>query len=390
MHLPSPPERVFAALDSDEGRAAFWAEEAVAAVGARPAAAGRFRYASAKPRSLPTRPDIAPPAASEVHMERPARSLAFALVVAFVVGTAGGQPAPTYEADLAPILQARCVMCHASAAPSAGLALDGVDALLAGAARGPVVVPGDPDTSELVRRLRGDALPRMPLTGPPYLSDQEIDLFVRWIAAGAAPDRAAAPGADAGDAAPATEDAEPDSPGDAAASPAAAPTGPVTFAQVGPILLQHCVRCHTATGVMGPAPEGYRLDAYTETLRSDDRARVVPFAPEASELIRRVRGEGLPRMPLGGPPWLSDAEIDLLVAWVADGAQDADGAPAPVPVGAELRLHGTWRADGSLDGLPLDLAGARIDDDARRGGYVQVRGVLAADGRIVVERVRGP
>lgn len=29
MHLPVSPERVFAALDSNEGRAAFWAESAV-------------------------------------------------------------------------------------------------------------------------------------------------------------------------------------------------------------------------------------------------------------------------------------------------------------------------------------------------------------------------
>jgi uncharacterized protein YndB with AHSA1/START domain len=41
MHLPAPPERVFAALDSDEGRAAFWAEEAVEAGGAI-----AFRFAS--------------------------------------------------------------------------------------------------------------------------------------------------------------------------------------------------------------------------------------------------------------------------------------------------------------------------------------------------------
>ena len=308
-------------------------------------------------------------------MGRLARTLAFALTAAFAAGTAGAQPTPAY-ADLEPILQARCVMCHASAAPSAGLALDGLDALLAGSARGQVVVPGDPDASELVRRLRGESLPRMPLTGPPYLTDEEIDLFVGWIAAGAESDAGAGP-----DAPTARSPAEED---------AAKPPGPVTFAQVEPILLQHCVRCHTAHGIMGPAPEGYRLDGYAETLRSDDRARVVPFAPDASELIRRVRGDGLPRMPLGGPPWLSDAEIDLLVAWIADGARDANGVPAALPVGAELRLHGTWRADGTLDGLPLELAGARIDDDARRGGYVQVRGVLAADGRIVVERVRGP
>lgn len=29
MHLPAPPERVYATLDSDDGRAGFWAESAV-------------------------------------------------------------------------------------------------------------------------------------------------------------------------------------------------------------------------------------------------------------------------------------------------------------------------------------------------------------------------
>ena len=312
-------------------------------------------------------------------MGRLDRMLAFTLAIA-LAASAAAQTEVTY-ADLEPILQARCVMCHASAAPSAGLALDGVDALLAGSARGPVVVPGDPEGSELMRRLRGESLPRMPLTGPPYLSDEEIDLFVRWIAAGAETEAGAEPDAAA----------EPDA--SAAPSPAtegaAEPPGPVTFVQVEPILIQNCVRCHTANGVMGPAPEGYRLDSYVEALRSDDRARVVPFAPDASELVRRVRGHAVPRMPLGGPPWLDDAQIDLLVAWVADGARDADGTPAPLPVGAEVRLHGTWRADGTLDGLPLVLAGARVDDDARRGGYVQVRAQLATDGRVVVERIRG-
>jgi mono/diheme cytochrome c family protein len=304
-------------------------------------------------------------------MERLARMLAFALAAAFVAGAAGAQPSATY-ADLEPILQSRCVMCHAGTAPSAGLKLDSAEALLAGSTRGPVVVPGDPDTSELVRRLRGASLPRMPLTGPPYLGDEEIDLFVRWIAAGAEPDAGG----------------EPDARPGAAAAEAGSPD-PVTFVQVAPILVEHCVRCHTASGAMGPAPEGYRLDSYADALRSDDRARVVAFMPHASELVRRIRGHARPRMPFDGPPWLDDAQIDLVVAWVADGARDVDGTPAPLPVGAELRLHGTWLEDGTLDGLPLDLVGARIDDDARRGGYVEVRAVLAADGRVVVERMRG-
>jgi mono/diheme cytochrome c family protein len=326
-------------------------------------------------------------------MGRHARTYALALATAFAWSAAGAQAEASY-ADLEPILQARCVMCHGGAAPSAGLSLADVDALLAGAARGPVVVPGDPDGSELVRRLRGASLPRMPLTGPPYLSDEEIDLFARWIAAGADPgsgvtDPSATPGADGGGPAAGADGASTAAAGSPATAAGPTPPGPITFAQVEPILVQNCARCHTATGIMGPAPEGYRLDTYAEVLRSDDRARVVPFAPDASGLVRRIRGEGLPRMPLGGPPWLDDAEIDLIVAWITDGPRDAVDAPAPIPVGAELRLHGTWRVDGTLDGLPLDLAGARVDDDARPGGYVQVRAALAADGRVVVERIRG-
>ncbi len=299
------------------------------------------------------------------------RTLALVLVVAAAWTGAGAQDEVTY-ADLEPILQTRCVLCHVGGGAPLGLRLDSLEGLLDGSDRGPVVVPGDPDGSEIVRRLRGESLPRMPLTGPPFLSDEEIDLFVRWIAAGADADGAAAP---------VTDEPPPE--------PPTAADGPVTFAQVGPILAQNCVRCHTASGIMGGPPEGYRLDTYAEALSVDDRARIVPGDPEASELVRRIRGQAQPRMPFDGPPYLDDAAIETIVAWIAAGAPDADGTPAAVPVGADVRLHGTWLADGTLDGLALDLAGARVDDDARRGGYVEVRATLGADGRVLVERIRG-
>jgi uncharacterized membrane protein len=314
-------------------------------------------------------------------MRRHVRIVSLTITLLWSVGASQGD---VVHADLEAILRARCAMCHGGAAASAGLRLDDLGTLLAGGARGPVVVPGDPDGSELLRRLRGTSLPRMPLTGPPYLSDEEVDHFARWIAAGAE----ARPSSGGG--APAPPAAAPPAAAPTATTPAGPPaTGPITYAHVEPILARHCVRCHAASGILGPPPEGYRLDTYAETVRSDDRARVVPFAPDASELVRRVVGHALPRMPLGGPPWLDDAELDLIVAWIVDGARDVDGSAAPVPAGAQLRLHGTWRADGTLDGLALVLGGARIDDDARRGGYVQVRAVWGADGRVVVERIRG-
>jgi len=141
---------------------------------------------------------------------------------------------------------------------------------------------------------------------------------------------------------------------------------------------------------MGAAPEGYRLDTYEETLRSEDRARVVPFAPDASELVRRIRGHALPRMPFDGPPFLDDADIERIVAWIENGARDPNGTPAPVPVGANVRLHGTWREDGTLDGLAVRLAAdARVEDDAAFGAYVEMRGILGSDGTVIVDRIRG-
>ncbi|HSG76152.1 MAG TPA: c-type cytochrome domain-containing protein, partial [Burkholderiales bacterium] len=68
---------------------------------------------------------------------------------------------------MARILAERCAMCHQGEAAPLGLRLESIDSLLKGGSKGPVVKPGDPAGSELVRRLRGTSQPRMPLTGPP-------------------------------------------------------------------------------------------------------------------------------------------------------------------------------------------------------------------------------
>ena len=50
-----------------------------------------------------------------------------------------------------------------------------------------IVIAGEPDQSALIQKLRG-TYPygvRMPYSGPPYLTDAEIQLFADWIAQGA-------------------------------------------------------------------------------------------------------------------------------------------------------------------------------------------------------------
>jgi len=284
-------------------------------------------------------------------------------------GALAAGEAPTF-AEVASILRERCVVCHQGELAPLGLRLDGYPGLERGSQNGPVARPGDPEGSELVRRIRGTSLPRMPLTGPPYLSPAEISLIEGWVAAGMprgeAADHAAAP-----------------------PPPRPAPGAPVRYPDVAPILLQRCVKCHTDQGLRGGPPEGLRLKTRELILAGSDRVVVVPGSPEASELVRRIRGQARPRMPFDGPPFLSDQEIRLITDWIAQGAPDAEGRPAPVPVGGRVRLHGTLGDGWTLDGLPLEVGrGTRLDKGPSPGNYVEVRGVVERDGGIRATRIR--
>lgn len=88
--------------------------------------------------------------------------------------------------------------CHLPSDPSPiGLELVGLDlssygALRAGGANsgGTIVVPGQPCDSGIVLKISEGAPfgARMPQDGPPYLTDEEIQLIKDWIAEGAVDD----------------------------------------------------------------------------------------------------------------------------------------------------------------------------------------------------------
>lgn len=306
------------------------------------------------------------------------------VVVALATPLAAAQDAPAppgLPADVAALFDQRCTLCHTGDGAPLGLRLDDLDGALAGSERGPVVVPGDPGASELIARLRGTSQPRMPLTGPPFLSDEEIAMVATWIASGAptgaAPDEAPA-------AAP-----EPAPAMDAAADGDPPPPEPGTFADVAPVFAGRCAYCHAPGGAMGAPPEGLELTSHAAIVAGGERAVVVPGAPLASELYRRVAGLATPRMPFDGPPWLDAEAIERIRLWIENGAPGPDGALAPVPVGAEVRLNGTLTGRWSLDGLPFQVTAAtRLDDDPRAGDRVEVRGVMTADGGVRATRVR--
>ena len=114
------------------------------------------------------------------------RSLAYLVFSLFAVASpvaADENNDPPDWADVNAIFAERCVMCHAEQGAGLGLRLDSYSAAVAGSTKGPVLLSGDADRSELIRRLRGQSKPRMPFLSYP-LPDDQINLIVRWVDAG--------------------------------------------------------------------------------------------------------------------------------------------------------------------------------------------------------------
>lgn len=93
--------------------------------------------------------------------------------------------APSFTADVQTIFTNRCIKCHSGQSPPRGLRLDSYEHVIAGGTYRPVVLPGKPEESEIVRRIKGSAISRMPFDGPPFLTDEQIATIEAWIAAGA-------------------------------------------------------------------------------------------------------------------------------------------------------------------------------------------------------------
>lgn len=85
----------------------------------------------------------------------------------------------TFERDIKPLFVRKCSTCHQGDSPAAGLDLHALESVLE------VIEPGDPESSTLVRRIKGyDGLERMP-KGFKALEDAEIQMVEDWIAQGA-------------------------------------------------------------------------------------------------------------------------------------------------------------------------------------------------------------
>lgn len=112
----------------------------------------------------------------------------------FVTTVARSQsPEDHFETKVRPLFLKHCAGCHGPEKTKGGLRLDGVG-ISRGGDSGPVIVPGKPDESLLIRSIRYEGDLKMPPAGK--LKDQEIADLVTWVKTGAVwPNASPAPAA---------------------------------------------------------------------------------------------------------------------------------------------------------------------------------------------------
>ncbi|MCX7429681.1 MAG: PSD1 and planctomycete cytochrome C domain-containing protein [Planctomycetia bacterium] len=118
-------------------------------------------------------------------------SRAAAVVVWAVVAAACGRAtaaAPDFVADIRPLFERHCHACHSGEHAKSGLRLDlKAAAFHGGDGWGAAIVPGEPDSSPLVRAVQGKDDLQMPPadSAVPPLAEAEIARLVEWVKAGA-------------------------------------------------------------------------------------------------------------------------------------------------------------------------------------------------------------
>jgi mono/diheme cytochrome c family protein len=247
-----------------------------------------------------------------------------------------------FNRDVEPIFEARCIKCHGAEKPQAGLRLDSKAAVLRGSISGQVVVAGRGAESLLVRRLSGfNGVPPMPLGSEP-LPQKQIDIVRAWIdqmapqpgdegsarvgvneaITGETPVPPQAAGAQSSEARPSIDNRQ-----SKIENPTGKPPAPrIDFTtQIQAIFDDNCTRCH------GPNVQQnqLRLDSLAGLMQGSLHGKVIiPGNSKDSPLVRRLLGLDEPRMPFGNPP-LAAEKIDLIRAWIDQGAPGAEASAGP-------------------------------------------------------------
>src|SRR5262245_54146564 len=108
------------------------------------------------------------------------------LAVALLLRLAPESPAADidFAHDIVPVLKRYCAECHTGDKKKGRFSFNTREALLAGGESGKTVVPGQPEKSELIRRITSsDPELQMPPKGP-RVPAEKVALLKKWIAEG--------------------------------------------------------------------------------------------------------------------------------------------------------------------------------------------------------------
>ena len=100
---------------------------------------------------------------------------------------AADEAPPSFAKDVKPFLTNYCQNCHNGRRGKAGYSVDSYANLMKGGKKGPMIVPGQPDESRLLKTLTGRAK-RMPPKDSDQPTAEEVAKVRAWIKAGAKED----------------------------------------------------------------------------------------------------------------------------------------------------------------------------------------------------------
>jgi mono/diheme cytochrome c family protein len=222
--------------------------------------------------------------------------------------------------EVAPWLVAKCGGCHIRDSKGAFSMMD-IASLMKGSKAGVVLFPGDSGGSTLVEVIRSGDMPR----GGGKVSPAELAKLEQWIQQGANYDKSIATKplpqlvskteVPSGNSNAANAKMAPRNLADMK------PTGKETVSfsrDIAPILIANCNGCHIdAPRVRG----GLNMNNFSMFSNGGDSGEVVePKSSAKSLIVQKIKGLSGDRMPSGGRPALSEANIQLISTWIDEGA----------------------------------------------------------------------
>lgn len=256
-------------------------------------------------------------------MNRRCALMVFFLVLVAASG-AHAQDAPSYAKQIRPFVARYCLECHTTKEAKGGLILESYKDILEGSNKGPVLVPGDPAKSRLVKVLDGKTKPVMPPKEAKFHPKvDEIALVVAWIKAGAKDD---------------SKDFKVAIPDIRPRGKPAAPISSVAFQAGGTTLAagqHHTIWQHNKpSGWLSARPLQERCTAVVFSAKGDFVASAVGNPGSKSHVVFDRELTGTASLPADLPERHADSILDIAISpdghWLATASYDTQAKLTPL------------------------------------------------------------